>query len=110
MPKIKVSYNLQIKYSLKKNRNNLRSHRQNKTKQKMKTRRSMELLYWEEKDEIKDRCSYSQKRNEYFASVFNKDDASGHKGTEMIVNGHKIYKNGNFSIQGESKTERALMH
>lgn len=76
----------------------------------MKTRRSMELLYWEEKDEIKDRCSYSQKRNEYFASVFNKDDASGYKGTEMIVNGHKIYKNGNFSIQGESKTERALMH
>lgn len=47
---------------------------------------------------------------EYFASVFSKDDASGHEGTGMIANGHKIYKNGNFSIQGEGKTERALMH
>lgn len=59
---------------------------------------------------MKDKCSYSQKLNGYFASVFNKDDASGHKGTEMIANGHKIYKNGNFGIQGESKTERAFMH
>lgn len=62
-------------------------------------------------DEIKNKCSYDKKTlNEYFASVFNNDDASGHKGTGMIANGHKIYKNGNFGIQGEGKTERALMH
>lgn len=52
----------------------------------------------------------NQKKNYYFASIFNKEAAAGHKGTGTITNGHEIYKNGNFSIQGESKTERALMH
>lgn len=62
-------------------------------------------------DEIKNKCSYRKKTlNEYFVSVSNKDDASGHKGTGVIANGCKIYKNGNFSIQGESKNETALMH
>lgn len=52
----------------------------------------------------------AETRNECFTSVCNKDAASGHKGTGMITNGHEIHKNGNFGIQGESKTERALMH